>query len=171
MGEVVDIQAQWLDEETGEIHDRSQRPRYISRRGEEKEHVNIKVPTRLVRLIDEYVASRIDPYCKTRSDAINDAILAWTVIVRDKSSEVVSLMAIDIELAYSTYEQDHFEDILENSEKEIDRAVKDQNTLRLESMLKALKASKPTFEKKCGKVKIEQLDKMIRRLEETLNLR
>lgn len=160
MGELV-IPKEWgMDDDD--------RPRYVNKKNEEKDHVTCRVPTKLVRYIDEYVASRADPYCRTRSDAVNDAIVAWVAITKDSGSSATASMALRIELLYSRYQKEDYEDMLKDSELEIDEAIKDQNTNKLVVMRNVLSQARETFVKKCGKVSVDKLDKLIHRVEEIL---
>src|SRR5208282_4570955 len=126
MGNVADIHklpGSWGLEE-GETQ--PEYPRYIGKRNEPKEHVNFKSAESLIRFVDEYVAKQADPFVRTRSDAFNDALLAWVLAHREATPKL-SILAMQIEATYRGYELESYDTTIRELERLIDKCVKTRN--------------------------------------------
>lgn len=142
-------------------------PRYIWKKNDAKEHVNFRAPETLIRFIDEYVASHIDPFCRTRSDVFNDALLGWVMAHKDEHQSL-SIMAMNIQATYRAYELESHDEALQQIEKIIDRCVKSRNKKRLREVLDSMEKSRPIMEREAGEVQVEELDRLISRVKEIL---
>lgn len=164
MEKITRLPGSWQMDE-GETN--SDHPRYIGKRNENKDHVNFKCPETLVRFVDEYIASRVDPFCRTRSDVFNDAILAWVLTHKD-SSPKLQVMAFGVSTTYRTLELEWYDEAIVDLEKLIDKCVKTRNKVQLAQVLENMEQSRPLLANKAGEAQVEELDRLINRVSEML---
>lgn len=142
------------------------RPIYINDRKSEKTHVNFKASSETMRFVDEYVASRQDPYIKTRSDALNDALLQWVWNKRndpDLPSDCKVILHA-VALTQMARKSERFDLILSQMEDTVDQLVKARDIRSLTSLLPTLEDSKQTFIENAGENHIEAITKIVSRV-------
>lgn len=141
--------------------------RYIPVAKEPREHVQFRALAKLVRQVDEYVASRVDPLLKTRSDVFNDALAIWCN-THDDGNDLIRALAQTNRLDYMNRKQQLYELRIAEFEAAIISASRSKNTSALQSILETMEDIRTEYVRLGSAATLEELDALRRRVRNIL---
>lgn len=151
-----------------DVSTNQQRPKFLPERRGDRDHITIRVPKEFIRFIDVYVQTATDPYLKTRSDAINDAVLFWVWDKRNFENIQAKIALADIRRATIESIILNMERVLKDYEDLVDICIRNRNWKALEEVGSYLTGIRQTVVGTGGETTNRDYERLCQRVKDVL---